>query len=64
MNQRGYSGWRYTHSHGKRGIGGYIGFPSLYAPMLIRVWARVRAWVRARVRLRVRARVRVSFISD
>jgi hypothetical protein len=36
-----------------------FGFPSLYAPMLIRVRvsARVRAWVRARVRFRARVRV-------
>jgi hypothetical protein len=37
----------------------YVGFPSLYAPMLIRVRIWVRAWVRAGVGLRVRAGVRV-----
>lgn len=31
------------------------GFPSLYAPMLIRVWARVRAWARVIVIARARA---------
>ena len=40
------------------GRGQIIGFPLLYAPMLIRVWARVRAWVRARVRARVRIRAK------
>jgi hypothetical protein len=47
---------KYFWSRAKKTGVEIFGFPSLYAPMLIRVrvWARVRN--RARVRLRVRAR--------